>query len=247
MRSATMRAGFGGGTQRAWAAHRAAMACTLALTMAASPANAAPPDKKPSGPLPAKAAPKPAPRPAPKWKPVVTKGWKADLPSDWTVDAKFKTEGAPDRGVWVYASPNRNLKVRVRVRLDRGEPIAKVVEENLKRLMGRSKDAKVVEKKVAADGYFAIVRMPMRRKELNHDYLVFRTMVRKTALRLRATLTFAGTTDRLEHFRAIVDRATATFDVLAKAPPPELAATPKADGKTTKTGPAASGKPGKKR
>ena len=167
-----------------------------------------------------------AAKPPLQFKPVVTKGWQGELPHNWTLEVQHKSAEAEDRGLWIYGSPNRNLKLRLRIRLDRGEPMAGLVESNLNRMLGRSKEAKVLSKEVGPHGYTAIIRTPMRRRDFLRDFLVFRIMTRDPATRLRITMTFAGTPARMETFRTIVDHFVKTFDLLAKSPPPQAPSKP---------------------
>ena len=63
-----------------------------------------------------------------------TDGWKAQLPSDWSLARHQRYGLAKHIGRWRFESPNGNWKLSIRVAPDSGADYRKAAEENIGRL-----------------------------------------------------------------------------------------------------------------
>lgn len=150
--------------------------------------------------------------PAPKdW---TTAGWKARLPSDWTL-ATHKKGDAEHLGRWRFASPNGNFKLSIRVASDAGGDHRALAERNLARLGARLTEQKVHAKEVTADGYVLIVEGQMLRKSNRHLYLTYRSLTRDVPNRLHYTVTLSATGEKMGGFTHLVQQITQSFEPVA--------------------------------
>jgi hypothetical protein len=183
-----------------------------ALALILSPRDARSEENKPAAPI--------------EWKPIVTQGFKVQVPADWTLKKTRKYGLAQHQGLWVYSNPNGHLKMRVRRSEDKGEAFAKAVEANMDRLLKRMDEEQILKKEFTKDDagrdvYYAFVRGLLRVKDRMVPHMILRLIAQ--AKGERVTLTVAGTDEMLDVVPKIAEKIMETFDIVEPKPSPLIA------------------------
>lgn len=186
----------------------------VALAQIVSPRAARSEESKPAAPI--------------EWKPIVTRGFKVQMPAHWTLKKTRKYGLAQHRGLWVYSSPNGRIKLRVRRSKDNGEVFTKAVEANMDRLLKRMDEAQILKKELTKgddgrDVFYAFVRGLLRVKDRMVPHMVMRLIAQ--AKGERVTLTVAATDERLDVVAKIAEKIMETFDIVEPKPLPVAPAT----------------------
>jgi hypothetical protein len=153
------------------------------------------------------------------YKRVETWGWTAEVPANLEVAAREKQDPQnPHLGRWILRSPQKNVRIRVKIKHDKGEPLSRLAQRSFAKLVKRIPEIRVLKTRSFTAGgrdyFYVIADATMVRKERKHHYLLFRMMVRARNRKLRAHITIAFSDEKVDAFLAAVEKFIDTFNLV---------------------------------
>jgi hypothetical protein len=160
-----------------------------------------------------------APKPKTEFRKVETWGWRAQLPSTWKSWLNEKRDPArPYEGKWGYRSPNKNFRLRVKVRVSKGKSWKERTKTTFEKLYKRMPNFALLaansKKLNGRDLFYVLGRVRQKRNKNDHQHLIFRMLVRFPTRKLRVVATFIAADERVEDVMSIVERFGDTFELV---------------------------------